>query len=89
MLFMLINRTRSNLSAEDFAKLGEMAKSFYADIPDGVKLHSDWGATDGSRTFALIEAEEQSSIDALQAPFRPYVDVEIIPVRALAGWEAS
>ncbi|WP_405234318.1 DUF3303 domain-containing protein [Lentisalinibacter salinarum] len=89
MLFMLINRTRTDLSADEFQKLGELAKNFYADIPEGVTLHADWGALDQSRTFALMEAEEQSQIESIQAPFRPYVDIEIVPVRELSGWEAS
>lgn len=89
MLFMLINRTRTDLSAEEFQKLGELAKAFYANIPDNVTLHADWAALDQSRTFALLEAEEQDAVEEIQAPFRPYVDIEIVPVRRLSGWEAS
>ena len=29
------------------------------------------------------------SIEAIQAPFRPYVNIEIVPVREISGWEAS
>ena len=54
MLFMLINRTRTDLTAEEFKLLGELAKDFYANIPDGVTLHNDWAALDQSRTFALL-----------------------------------
>jgi len=89
MLFMLINRTHPDLTADEFRQLGELAKDFYADIPQGVILHADWGALDQSRTFALIEAEDQGAIEAVQAPFRPYVDIEIVPVREIGGWEAS
>lgn len=89
MLFMLINKTRTDLSAEEFHKLGELAKAFYANIPDNVTLHADWAALDQSRTFALLEADDQSAVEELQAPFRSYVDIEIIPVRRLSGWEAS
>lgn len=89
MLFMLINETRTDLSAEEFAKLGELAKAFYANIPQGVILHADWAALDQSRTFALMEAADQGVIEMIQAPFRAYVDIEIIPVRELSGWEVS
>lgn len=89
MLFMLINRTRTDLSAEEFQALGELAKDFYANIPKNVKLHADWAALDQSRTFALMEAEDQAAIDAIQDPFRPYVDIEVVPVRELSGWEAT
>ncbi len=89
MLFMLISTTRPELSGEEFAALGELAKSFYANIPQGVSLHADWGALDGSRTFALMEAEDQAAIETIQQPFRPYVDIEIVPVRRLSGWEVS
>ena len=89
MLFMLINKTRTDLSAEEFQQLGELAKAFYANIPDGVTLHTDWAALDQSRTFALMEAEEQGAIEEIQAPFRPYVDIEIVPVREISGWEAT
>jgi hypothetical protein len=89
MLFMLINRTRKDLSAEQFRELGELAKSFYANIPEGVALHADWAALDQSRTFALMECAEQDVIEEIQAPFRPFVDIEIVPVREISGWEAT
>ena len=89
MLFMLINRTRTDLSPEEFQNLGELAKVFYANIPDGVTLHTDWAALDQSRTFALMEANDQSAIDEIQEPFRPYVNIEIVPVRKISGWEAT
>jgi hypothetical protein len=89
MLFMLINRTRSDLSSEEFQKLGELAKAFYANIPNSVTLHADWAALDQSRTFALMETEKQSAIEEIQAPFRRYVHIEIVPVREINGWEAT
>ena len=89
MLFMLISRTKTDLSKDEFAQLGELAKDFYANIPNGVTLHNDWAATDGSRTFALIEADNESVIEEMQLPFRPYVDIEIVSVRKLSGWEIS
>ena len=89
MLFMLVSRTRTDLSKEEFAHLGELAKNFYANIPEGVTLHNDWAAIDGSRTFALIEADNESVIEKIQLPFRPYVNIEIVSVRKLSGWEVS
>jgi len=89
MLFMLVNRTRTDLSREEFMQLGELAKDFYANIPDAVVLHKDWAALDQSCTFALMEADEQSAIDEIQAPFRPFVDIDIIPVREISGWQAT
>ena len=89
MLFMLINKTRNDLSSEEFQKLGELAKAFYADIPHNVTLHADWAALDQSCTFALMEADAQSAIEEIQAPFRPFVDIEIVPVREISGWEAT
>ena len=89
MLFMLISRTRTDLSKEEFEHLGELAQNFYANIPEGVTLHNNWAAVDGSRTFALIEADNESVIEEMQLPFRPYVDIEIVSVRKLSGWEVS
>ena len=86
MLFMLINRTRTDLSPGEFQHLGELAKEFYANIPDSVTLHADWAALDQSRTFALMEADDQSAIEEIQEPFKPYVDIEIVPVRRISGW---
>ncbi len=86
MLFMVINRTRTDLSGEDFAELGRLAQTFYENVPAGLSLHGDWGATDGSRTFALIEAESQELLEQVQAPFRRFVDMELVPVNALEGW---
>ncbi len=89
MLFMLINRTRTDLSGEEFQALGELAKDFYANIPDSVRLHADWAALDQSRTFALMEAEEQGVIEEIQRPFRRYVEIEVVPVREISGWTAT
>lgn len=89
MLFMLINRTRTDLTQEQFAKLGELAKDFYANIPESVTLHNDWAALDRSCTFALMEADEQSRIEEIQAPFKPYVDIDIVPIREISGWTAT
>ncbi|MDH3748018.1 MAG: hypothetical protein OER97_07395 [Gammaproteobacteria bacterium] len=89
MLFMLINRTRSDLSQQEYKELGGLAKAFYANIPHDVVLHKDWAALDQSCTFALIEAKDQGFIEKIQEPFRPYVDIDIVPVREISGWEAS
>lgn len=86
MLYMLINRTHTDLSAEDYARLGEMAQGFYDNIPDGVTLHGDWAANDGSCTFALLEADDPALLETMQAPFRPYVDIDVVPVSQVSGW---
>ena len=89
MLFMLTNRTRTDLSPEEFQALGELAKDFYANIPESVTLHHDWAALDQSCTYALIEAADQGLIEGIQAPFRPYVNIDIVPVREISGWQAT
>ena len=38
---------------------------------------------------ALMEADDQSAIEEIQAPFRPYVDIEVVPVREISGWTAT
>lgn len=86
MLYMLINRTRQDLAPEEFQKLGELAKGFYGNIPEGVTLHNDWAALDHSCTFALLETGQPELIEQIQAPFRPYVDIQAIPVEAISGW---
>ncbi|WP_162268052.1 DUF3303 domain-containing protein [Thiohalocapsa sp. ML1] len=86
MLYMLINRTRSDLTPEQYAKLGQLAQGFYDSIPEAVRLHGDWAANDRSRTFALLETEDPALLDDLQAPFRAFVDIEVVPVTAVTGW---
>jgi hypothetical protein len=86
MLYMLINRTRSDLSKEQFEQLGQLAKAFYDNIPDGVTLHNDWAANDGSCTFALLETENPQLIEQIQLPFRSFVDIETVPVTPIKGW---
>jgi hypothetical protein len=76
MFYMLISRTRPGLTADDFAQLGKLAQGFYDGIPPGLVLHKDWAANDGSRTFALLETEDPALLEEIQAPFRPYVDME-------------
>lgn len=86
MLYMLINRTRQDLSPEEYRKLGELAQSFYDNIPSGVTLHNDWAANDGSRTFALLETDDEALLEQIQAPFRDYVDIDVIAVTPIKGW---
>ena len=86
MFYMLINRTKSDLTQEQYAHLGKLAQAFYEDIPAGLKLHGDWAANDGSRTFTLLETDDPELLAAVQAPFRPYVDTETIPVTSITGW---
>lgn len=86
MLFMIVNRTRTDLTPEEWAELGELAQGFYGSIPEGITLHGDWAARDGSRTFALLESEDLESVERVQAPFRRFVDMEVVPVERVAGW---
>jgi hypothetical protein len=86
MLFMVINRTRQDLGPEDYQRLGELAQGFYDAVPPGLTLHGDWAAEDGSRTFALIEADDAARLEAVQAPFRAFVDMEVVPVAPVGGW---
>ena len=86
MFYMLISRTRQNLSPEDYGKLGHLAQAFYENIPAGLTLHGDWAARDGSRTFALLETSNPEFLEQIQSPFRPYVDMELLPVTPVSGW---
>jgi len=84
---MLISRTRPDLSADEYQALGRMAQAFYDRIPDGLKLHGDWAANDRSRTFALLETDNPDLLTLIQEPFRAYVDMELLPVTAISGWD--
>lgn len=86
MLYMLINKTRTNLSSDEYQQLAQLANGFYDNIPPGVTLHGDWAANDQSRTFALIESEDPQHIDQIREPFKNFVDIEVIPVTAVTGW---
>jgi len=86
MHFLVINRTRRDLTPEQYQELAALAKTFYGNIPAGVTLHGDWRAEDGSCTFAIIEAESRELLDQIQAPFRSFVDMEVVPVQPLSGW---
>jgi hypothetical protein len=86
MFYMLINRTRTDLTPEQYAELGRLAQGFYDSIPPGVRLINDWAANDRSRTFALLESEDPALLDRIQAPFRGLVDIEAVPVTEVRGW---
>lgn len=86
MLYMLISRTRPNLGPDDYRALGQLAQAFYENIPAGLRLRGDWAAQDGSRSFALLETGDPALLEQVQAPFRPYVDMELLPVRPVSGW---
>lgn len=84
---MLINRTRPDLSPAQYQELGQLAQSFYDNIPTGVRLVGDWAANDRSRTFALLETDDPALLERIQAPFAGLVDIETIPVTQVTGWD--
>lgn len=86
MHYMIISRTRTGLTDGQMAELGRLAQGFYDRIPPGLTLHGDWAANDYSRTFALVETEDPTLVELIQTPFRPYVDMELIPVTPVSGW---
>ena len=86
MLYMLVNRTRKGLGEADYAELAKLAQAFYDDLPDGLTLHDDWAAMDQSCTFALLETDDPSLLERVQAPFRRFVDMEVVAVRPIGGW---
>lgn len=83
---MLINKTRKDLTSEQYQQLGKLAQNFYDNIPEGVTLLNDWAANDQSCTFALMESENPELIDQIQLPFKGLVDIQVIPVTAVTGW---
>ena len=86
MLYMLISRTRPNLSPEDYGALGALAAGFYENVPEGLTLRGDWAADDGSRTFSLLESESLQLLEQVMEPFRAYTDIEVIAVSPIKGW---
>jgi hypothetical protein len=86
MLFMIVNLTRKDLSQEEMSELIRLAGGFYENMPSGITLHGDWAAMDGSRTYALLEADDPTLVEQIQEPFRPYVDMEVVPVERVKGW---
>jgi len=89
MLVFLINRTRSGLTPEQYGRLAELAKAFYANVPPGVSIRGEWAAADYSRNFSLLEAPDVVTVERMASPFREFVDVEVIPVNEIKGWTAS
>lgn len=86
MLFMLTNRTRAGLSPAQFGELAALAKDFYGHVPEGVVLRGEWAALDYSCNFSLIEAPDLATVQRMQAPFEPYTETQIVPVKGIEGW---
>ena len=89
MLFLLTNRTRKTLTPDQYGHLAALAKQFYASVPAGVTIRGEWAAVDQSRNYTLLDAPDIETVQRMQAPFEPYVDMEIVPVVAFSGWTAS
>jgi hypothetical protein len=89
MMFLLTNRTRPNLSAEQYAELATLAKAFYASIPADVKIRGEWAALDYSQNFTLLEAPDIDTVRRIQAPFEKFTETVIVPVTAVSGWTAN
>jgi hypothetical protein len=87
--YLIINRTRSGLSADAYAELANRAKAFYSNIPEGLVLQGNWSEHEGSRTIALLETDDPAVVEAIQAPFRDFVDMEVIPLVAVEGFRDS
>lgn len=86
MLFLLVNRTRPGLTAEQQALLAERAKSFYANVPAGVRVIGEWRAADWSANYAVLDAPDRAAMERMQEPFRGLVDMELVAVVATQGW---
>ena len=86
MQYLIINRTRSGLSPDAYAELANRAKAFYSNIPEGLVLQGNWTEHGGSRTIALLETENPAMVEAIQTPFREFVDIEVIPLVAVEGF---
>ena len=89
MLFLLTNRTHKNLTPEQYCHVAARAKQFYSSVPQGVTIRVEWAAVDQSRNYTLLEAPDVETVERMQAPFVPYVEMEIVPVVAFSGWTAS
>jgi hypothetical protein len=89
MLFLLTNRTRTNLTTSQYGELASLAKSFYASIPADVKIRGEWSAVDRSCNYSLLEAPDLESVQRLQAPFEAFTQTVIVPVTAISGWSAT
>ena len=89
MLFLLTNRTRANLTPEQYGELAALAKVFYASIPAGVTIRGEWAATDQSHNYTLLDAPDLATVQRMQAPFARFTDTVIVPVTTLSGWTAS
>ena len=89
MLFLLTNRTRPGLGAEQFGELAALAKAFYAAIPAGVSIRGEWAALDRSVNYSLLDAPDIATVQQMQAPFERYTDTLITPVVTITGWTSS
>lgn len=89
MLIFLINRTRTGLTQQQYGLLADRAKAFYANVPPGVRICGEWAAADYSRNFSLLDAPDAATVEAMAAPFREFVDVDVIPVNEIKGWTAT
>jgi hypothetical protein len=89
MLFLLTNRTRSNLSAAQYGELAALAKVFYASIPADVKIRGEWAAIDQSQNYTLLEASDIDTVRRIQAPFERFTETVIVPVTAISGWTVA
>jgi len=89
MLFLLTNRSRANLSAEQYGELAAAAKAFYASIPPDVKIRGEWAALDQTHNYTLLEAPDIETVRRIQAPFEPFTETAIVPVKSISGWTAG
>ena len=89
MLFLLTNRTRSNLTAAEYGELATLAKEFYASIPVDVEIRGEWAAADQSHNYTLLEAPDIETIRRIDAPFERFTETVIVPVVTISGWTAT
>jgi hypothetical protein len=86
MDYLIISRTRPGLTPDDYGELARRAKAFYGALPAGMTLKGNWAESGGSRTLALLAADDPRLIEAIQAPFRDLVEMEVIPLDAVDGF---
>lgn len=88
MLFMMINRTRSGLSAQDTQALQGLMAAFYRSIPPGLRFVGEYNTLDWSRNFTILESPSRELITGLMGPFEKYVDMDLTQIQPTAYFAA-
>ncbi|MEZ4473217.1 MAG: DUF3303 family protein [bacterium] len=82
MRYLVHSEQRPDLTPAEIDRLYAAIADFYKAIPTEVVLETDYVKADQRGSYSVLSVPDRASLDAIMAPFRGLVEVEIVELLA-------